>query len=523
MAIEGDDGARLAAALCQVLCAAEGGPVEHVQTHLSHLLLTPGHAYKLKKPLHLPFADFRTLQARRHFCAEELRLNQRLAPTLYLDMLPVVGSVEAPRLGNAREAGDAIDWALRMRRFPAGSEADALVRAGALLPAHVDVFAERLARFHAAAPVAPPASGWGTAVQVRQTLDGVLDTLAPLLGGAEGARLATLRTWFEGLQPRLAERWAARSAMGHVREGHGDLHLGNVVLLAGGLTAFDCIEFSPPLRWIDTMADAGFFSMDLRAHGRPDLAWRFLDGYLAGTGDYAGLAVLRPYEVYRALVRAMAARLRAVQGLGGPSVPDYLACAEGLAAPLSPRLLITYGLSGSGKSTAAAALLEQGAVRLRSDVERKRLYGLAALDHSAARGVDIYTPEASQRTFAHLRQQAHAVLQAGYPVIVDAAFLHRREREAFHALAREQNLPFTILHCHADPQQLRERVRRRSAAGTDPSEADLAVLARQQDSAEPLSPDEQAHVLDLATDQAWDAPALYRRWRTMGCGTQGEA
>ncbi|MGE8375162.1 MAG: AAA family ATPase, partial [Diaphorobacter nitroreducens] len=430
MVTDADESADLAAALCRALGVAEGGPVEHVQTHLSHLLLTPTHAYKLKKPLHLPFADFRTLQARRHFCGEELRLNQRLAPMLYRDILPVVGSAKAPRLGSVEQAGNAIDWVLRMRRFPAGSEADALVRAGALLPAQVDAFAVHLARFHAGAPVAPPDGGWGTAVQVEQAITGVLDTLAPLLGEAERARLAALRTWFSARQPTLAQCWAVRHATGHVREGHGDLHLGNVVLLEGALIAFDCIEFSPPLRWIDTLADAGFFSMDLHAHGRSDLAWRFLDGYLAVTGDYAGLAVLRPYEIYRALVRAMAARLRAAQGLAGTSGPDYLACAERLAAPLAPCLLITYGLSGSGKSTLAAALLEQGAVRLRSDVERKRLYGLAALDRSAARGVDLYTSEASQRTFAHLRQQARAVLQAGYPVIVDAAFLHRRERDA---------------------------------------------------------------------------------------------
>ena len=523
MLIDADESADLAAALCRALGVAEGGPVEHVQTHLSHLLLTPTHAYKLKKPLHLPFADFRTLQARRHFCGEELRLNQRLAPMLYRDILPVVGSAKAPRLGSVGEAGNAIDWVLRMRRFPAGSEADALVRAGALLPAQVDAFAVHLARFHDGAPVAPPDGGWGTAVQVEQAITGVLDTLAPLLGEAESARLAALRMWFSAQQPLLAQCWAVRHATGHVREGHGDLHLGNVVLLAGALTAFDCIEFSPPLRWIDTLADTGFFSMDLHAHGRSDLAWRFLDGYLAVTGDYAGLAVLRPYEVYRALVRAMAARLRAAQGLAGTSGPDYLACAERLAAPLAPRLLITYGLSGSGKSTVAAALLEQGAVRLRSDVERKRLYGLAALDSSAARGVDIYTSEASQRTFAHLRQQARAVLQAGYPVIVDAAFLHRRERDAFRALASELGVPFTILHCHADPQQLRERVLRRSAAGTDPSEASLAVLARQQDSAEPLAPDEQAQVLDVATDRAWDAVALCGRWQAAGRGAEGGA
>jgi len=506
-----EDRDALAQALGAALEAAGDAPVQHLQTHLSHLLLTPTYAYKLKKPLRLPFADFSTLAARRHFCNEELRLNQRLAPRLYLDVLPVLGSVRQPRIGTAQEAGAAIDWVLRMRRFAPGSELDALVRAGQLQGGELDAFAARLARFHAQAPVAGPDGDWGRPAQVGQAIADVLDQLAALLSGAEAARLAALRAWFGARQPALAGHWAARRAAGQVRECHGDLHLGNVVRIDGEITAFDCLEFSPGLRWIDTLADTGFLTMDLHAHGRPDLAWRFLDAYLAASGDYAGLAVLRPYEVYRALVRAMAARLRATQGASAQG-PDYLACAERLAAPLGARLLITYGLSGSGKSTAAAQLLQQGAVRLRSDVERKRLHGLAPLDDSAALGLDIYTSEASRRTFAQLAAQARALLAAGYPVIVDAAFLRRRERDAFHALARELGLPFAILHCHADPDRLRERVRQRRAAGGDPSEADLAVLARQQQQAEPLAPEEQERTLDLATDKAWDAPALYRRW-----------
>lgn len=512
--VDADSGAALAQGLRQWLQAPGDAPVQMVQTHISRILLTRDFAYKLKKPLRLPFADFSTPALRRHYCNEELRLNLRLAPTLYLDVLPVLGSPAQPRLGTSQDVDAAIDWVLRMRRFATGSELDALVRAGALAPAEVDAFAARLARFHSEVSAAPEGADWGTAEQVAQAIHGVMDTLAPLLPAPDAPRLTMLRAWFDARQPTLADDWTARRAAGHVREGHGDLHLANLVRLAGEITAFDCIEFSPALRWIDTLADAGFFTMDLHAHGRADLAWRFLDAYLAGTGDYAGLAVLRPYEVYRALVRAMAARLRAGQGAEALPVqgPDYLGCAETLAAPLRPRLLITHGLSGSGKSTVAAALLQHGAVRLRSDVERKRLHGLAPLDKSAAHGLDIYTPEATRRTFDHLHSQARAALQAGYPVIVDAAFLRRHERDAFRALAGALGLPFTILHCHADPRQLQERVQRRSAAGTDPSEAGAAVLALQQTSAEPLAADELAHALSLVTDQPWDAGDLYRRW-----------
>lgn len=514
--VEDGEGAGLAHALRAWLQAREGGPVELVETHLSCILLTPQWAYKLKKPVQLPFADFRTVAARRHFCEEELRLNQRLAPALYVAVLPVLGCVQAPRLAEADDpegAAAAIDWVLRMRRFPAGAELDALVRAGRLEPAEVDAFALQLARFHMQAPVAPEGSEWGGAVQVAQSIHAVFDTLAPLMRAEEGARLAALRAWFERQQGALRAAWGTRRAGGHVRECHGDLHLANVVRLAEGITAFDCIEFSPALRWIDTLADAAFFSMDLHAHGRSDLAWRFWDGYLAATGDYAGLAVLRPYEVYRALVRAMAARLRAAQGGAHAAGPDYLACAEALAAATAPRLLITHGLSGSGKSTVAAALLQHGAIRLRSDVERKRLHGLAPLDRSAGSGLDLYTPAATERTLQHLAQQAGAALQAGYAVVVDATFLRRQDRDAFCALARRLRVPFTILHCHAPAAQLRDRLTHRQAAGTDPSEADGDVLVRQERSAEPLAPQERACALEVPTHKAWDAALLYRRWQ----------
>ena len=507
----------LLSGLVPMLQQRDGLPVAHVQTHISHILLTPAHAYKLKRPVRLPFADFSSVAARRHFCEEELRLNWRLAPSLYLEVLPVLGSVQAPRLGAPNEAVDgAIDWVVHMRRFPSGSEADALVRSGALHAAELERFARQLAHFHAACPVAAAGSAWGSAAQVQQTIGDVFETLATLLDGADAPRLQALRPAFAGLEGW----WAQRQAGGHVRV-HGDLHLGNLVRLEGVLTAFDCIEFSPALRWIDTLADAAFLTMDLHAHGRSDLAWRFLDAYLSETGDYAALAVLRPYEIYRALVRALAARLRAEQGGALACGPDYLACAEALAQPLQPRLLITHGLSGSGKSTVAAALLAQaGAVRLRSDVERKRLHGLAPLADSAAHGADIYTPEASQRTFEHLAGQAGAVLQAGYPVIVDAAFLRQSDRAHMHAVAQALGVPFTVLHCRAGEPQLQARVQSRLAAGDDPSEAGLAVLAAQQRTAEPLTAQEQALALTVNTDAPWNPADLARQWRAAATGTK---
>jgi hypothetical protein len=226
--------------------------------------------------------------------------------------------------------------------------------------------------------------------------------------------------------------WRRRLADGFVRECHGDLHLGNLVQLPEGPTAFDCIEFDPALRWIDTMNDLAFLTMDLQVRGRRDLAFALLDGYLSHSGDWDGLAGLRYFEVYRALVRAMVAGLRQGQGGAPADEPDYLGWALRHATPPAGAapLLITHGLSGSGKSTWARALLQAaGAVRLRSDVERKRLFGLGPLDDSRAHGLDIYTPEATERTFAQLEDTARTLLQAGYPVIVDAAFLRRDQRD----------------------------------------------------------------------------------------------
>jgi predicted kinase len=265
------------------------------------------------------------------------------------------------------------------------------------------------------------------------------------------------------------------------------------------------------------MSDVAFLIMDLKARGRDDLAFRFLDKYLQLGGDYGGVRVLRFYEVYRALVRALVAHLRSRAGVAdAPTSPDYLACAERLTpGDRGARLLITYGLSGSGKSTVAGQLLEAaGAIRVRSDVERKRLFGLGALQRSAATCVDIYTQEATRRTFDRLRDCAHEALRAGYPVIVDAAFLRRVERRAFRGLASELGVPFSILHCRASEAALRRRVAARGEGGDDASEADLAVLERQLQSGEPLDESERAAVLEVMTDEPVDAEALAGRWLT---------
>ncbi|MBE0547400.1 MAG: AAA family ATPase [Rubrivivax sp.] len=478
-----------------------------VETHISWVLLDGVHAWKIKKPVRLSFLDFRALATRERLCFEELRLNRRLAPSLYLDVVAIHGTPDAPRLGGG---GPVIEYALRMRQFAAGALLSEQLAAGTLLPAHLDRLAQRLADFHAAAAVATPDTPYGRPDVIEGDALRLLDGLSQ---HGEGPACARLRAWMAAAIPRLHPLWQGRRAAGRVRECHGDLHLANAVLLGDDVTAFDCLEFDPAMRWIDVLSDIGFLVMDLLAHERGDLAFRFLNAYLDASGDHAGVPALRWYLVYRALVRALVTRIRAGQG-GAASGPDHLALALRLAAEGDARLLITHGVSGSGKSHVGQRLLEQAqAIRLRSDVERKRLFGLQALDASAQRVPGgIYGADATRRTYARLRELAAIALAAGHRVIVDAAFLRGTERDDFRRLALELGVPFTVLHCQAPAAVLRERVQARGERGDDASEADLAVLERQLAAAEPLSAAERTSAVTVDTAAPLDVDALAARW-----------
>ena len=275
------------------------------------MLLAGAQAWKIKKALDLGFADFRTLAQRRFYCDEELRLNRRTAPQLYLEVLPLTGTPLQPVLGGS---GPAIDWVLHMRAFAQDGLWDRLAARGELGTAQVDALVEPLCALHEAAAVAGEDSAYGTPQHVRAPMSDNLQVLGTLVPGRdERAMLQPLRDWEQQAFGALQDVFAQRRAAGRVRECHGDLHLGNVTQLDGRPLLFDCLEFSADLRWTDVYSDVAFMAMDLRSHGLDALSHRFVNAYVERSGDADGLRVLRYYAVHRALVRAKVAALRAAQ------------------------------------------------------------------------------------------------------------------------------------------------------------------------------------------------------------------
>jgi uncharacterized protein len=512
---------RLVSALRDAVTSGAGGKrMALIETHISYVLLTGKFAYKIKKAVELGFLDFRTLAARRFYCDEELRLNRRLAPELYLDVVGITGSVEAPVLGGT---GPAIEYAVKMRAFPQDGLASQALGRGELSAAHIDTLAAKVAAFHHTACVAGVSGPFGAPANVLRTALQNFAQIRPLLNTqAEVAELAVLAAWTEREHAACTAAMARRRGEGFVRECHGDLHLGNIAFVEGELTIFDCIEFNEEMRWIDVMSEVAFAAMDLRDRRRPDLAHRFLNAYLEITGDYDGLSVLRFYLVYRAMVRAKISRLRAHQLEAGDAQAaalaeyrGYLNIAAHYAQPSRPAIVITHGLAGSGKTTLSQALLEMiGAVRIRTDVERKRLHGLPAVARDRT-GIEagLYMPEATRETYLQALQLTRGATAAGFRVIVDATFLQRWQRRLFRDLAHELGIPFIIVNFVTENATLRERIMRRLRDAHEASDADLTVLEHQMRTREPLAPDELGDTVVYEAQSPLVEAQLPARWR----------
>jgi aminoglycoside phosphotransferase family enzyme/predicted kinase len=477
-----------------------------VETHISWVLLTGEYAYKVKKPVELPFLDFSTLENRLHFCNEELRLNRRLAADLYLEVVPIGGTRTAPRIGTK----PAFEYAIKMRQFTDDARLDRRLAANALPAEALRVFAQRLARFHAELPATT------SSAQPAQIVAAALDNFAELdkhVHGPQREQLRALEAWTNRQGHQLMSVLGERAATGAHRECHGDLHLENLLMRGDEIVAFDALEFDPKLREIDVLSEASFLAMDLMAHGRTDLAYEFLNRYLEISGDYAGLDVLRFYLVYRALVRAKVRAIKAAQNhaqSGRSAIASYLAAASELIEASAPQLLITHGLSGSGKTHVTNELIGAlPALRVRSDLERKRLRGLAAHAHSESPvGGGLYDAGSTERTYAALAWIAERALSNGFSMIVDATFLRRAERTAFRRLATASNARFAILECTAADSELRRRIEARRREDSDASEANLAVLDHQLTAQEPLHDSERAAAVRIDTEHAIDYAAV---------------
>ncbi|MGR8933132.1 MAG: bifunctional aminoglycoside phosphotransferase/ATP-binding protein [Gammaproteobacteria bacterium] len=474
--------------------------VELLETHISWILLAGHYAYKIKKPVDFGFLDFSTLEKRRFFCFEELRLNRRLAPDMYLQVVKITGTADRPELNGS---GTVIEYAVKMRRFAETALFDRMLAENRLTARHIDLLAETIAAFHALIPRSDSSDGHGSATAIHAAALENFSHIQPL---ADTAEIDRIRTWteaqFETLQPLMQ----ARKSQGFVRECHGDLHLGNIVLLNDRPVPFDCIEFSENLRWIDVISEIAFCMMDLHAKNHRAYAYRLLNRYLAATGDYSGCRLLRYYLVYRGMVRAKIALLSLAQSTDSDRCAALQAQYErqrhfALACirPPPPILLICHGFSGSGKSMLAAQLAEKlPALHLRSDLERKRLSGMAATADSGSqlqRG--IYTQNHTERTYRYLAEKAEELLLANFSVIVDATFIQRRYRDLLRETARSCNARFVILDVHAEEATLRRRIEQRALARTDPSEADTRVLDSQLRNHQPLSAQERATALSV--------------------------
>lgn len=470
-----------------------------IETHISWVFLTGHYAYKIKKPVNFGFLDFSTLEKRQHFCEEELRLNRRLASSLYLSVVPISGPAQKATI---KRTDEPIEYAVKMLQFDTTNTFDQLLLAEKLTTEHISETAETLAIFHANILIAEKKSTFGNAEAIQHPVMENFEQLSTIVSEIKNQHLLpetlqALHEWTIKKHESFTPIFNHRKNSGFVRECHGDLHLRNITLWKDHVTLFDCIEFNDNLRWIDVVSELAFLLMDLDDHHQSMLSRQLLNHYLSLTGDYEGLTLLRYYQVYRAMVRAKVAGLRINQNTAKTTqqlneINRYIYLAKSYTNLQPPILFITHGLSGSGKTYTAKELsLSEDIIHLRSDIERKRYFDLAqnAKSHSKT-NEGIYSPEATEKVYGHLLRLTQSILDAGFSVVVDATFLQRQHRNIFKSLADEASIPFAILHCEASNETLHQRLQQRENKGTDASEANESILAQQQQKPHSLENDE---------------------------------
>lgn len=469
-----------------------GTPVTHIETHISHVFLAGPHAFKLKKPVRFTFLDFSDVEKRRAACESEVELNRRTAPEIYLGIVPVCRMASGFRLGG--DDGEAADWLVEMNRFAADGLLATMADEGRLTLPLIEALAEDIAAFHAKAEIR---RDFGGAAMFLKIVEGNAADMTPDIGPVfEAARAEAADRACRALVERHRALLDKRRDAGFVRHCHGDLHLGNVTEIDGHPVIFDCIEFNDRIARIDVLYDLAFLLMDLAFRARRDSrlaphANRALNIWLdhMAADEIAaaleGLALLPLFVATRAIVRAKvtAAKARDEErpGPARGTARAYLDFAGEVLRPLPPRLVAVGGLSGTGKSTMAKALAPllgdaTGAVHLRTDIIRKRLFGVGALDRLPE---EAYAAGAGERVYDEALRLARLALEAGQPVILDAVFARADERRAAADLAAGLDVSFTGLWLDAPAAILEARVAAREREGRDPSDAGVEVLRRQ--------------------------------------------
>lgn len=474
--------------------------VQVLSTHVSRLFFVGDRVYKVKRPVDLGFVDFTDLEDRHRFCEEEVRLNRRLTVDVHLGVVPLVpGDDGRLRLGSAEEASAAREWAVEMRRLPAARMLDALFDRGEVDNARIHQLARLLTRFHADAATGEGVDEHGEPAAVRALVEENFTQVAPFVGElADGApltreRLERLAAGARGFLDRRDDLLRRRVAEGRIRDGHGDLHAGNVCCTDERIQVYDCIEFAPRLRCSDVAADLAFLCMDLDHRGYPGFSGYLATEYVTLSGDRELARLLPFYKGYRAVVRAKVASIASAddafdaetRAAKAAEARSYFDLAVGYELP--PCLVLACGLPATGKSTMARRLARslRAAVH-RSDVRRKMAAGIAPTERAgAAFESGLYSPERSERTYRGILERTVRELRVGRSVVVDASFARAALRRDFVDAAARLGVPWCLVWIEDDEAVVRERLRSRAEDAHEVSDADLDVYLKARDAFEP--------------------------------------
>lgn len=479
-------------------------PIALIQTHISFVLLTGDYVYKIKKPVNFGFVDFSTLDKRKHFCYEELRLNQRTAPDLYLEVLPIVQERDRVLFSPDAEEISVIEYAIKMRQFPQETLLINMFERGELTEKHLETLGKELAKIHRNAPTSDYIRKFGEVARIRDAMNNNYRQTEKYIGSVQTPQqYEETRGYTEQFFEHNQELFKQRIEKDKIRECHGDLHLKNVAFWQDKIVIFDCIEFNEPFRYVDFIYDVAFTVMDLESRSRKDLANAFLNTYLEHTGDWEGVQVLPLYLSRQAYVRAKVNSLMLDDSAISPEEKDqilplashYYTLAWEYTQPRQGKIILMSGLSGSGKSTIARYLSRKiNAIHIRSDAVRKHIAGIDLYEKGSA---DVYTPEMTQKTYQRLGELGVMLAKQGFSVILDAKYDRLYLRENAINLAKENQLEIQIIYCNAPVEVLRERLQKRVGDITD---AKVDLLASQLESAEPFSELEKDFVQEIDTN-----------------------